>query len=349
MNRKQQKTGGLRARFRNLYILLRRENLLRLFLILASMILLGAIGMSIFEPNTSFSSAIWWSVVTLTTVGYGDISPTTLGGRLIGMLIMFCGIGVLGIFSATVASVLVERKLKEDRGMHSYDFTDHIILCEWNYRAKEIVHELHADQQGHEVPIVLIAEIDLKPIDNDNLYFIQGDLNEETLNRANLAKARSTIILGDDSLEPRARDAKVVLSTLTVESLNPEVYTIVELVDATNVRHCERAQANEIIVGSEFSSKLISRATMEHGISKVVSELLSSRFGNNLFKVPVPGPMAGQSFMDVFTEMKKVHNSTVLAVLKGGEGEVVSNPPADHRVAADDYLIVVSARRPQAS
>ena len=122
-----------------------------------------------------------------------------------------------------------------------------------------------------------------------------------------------------------------------------------ELVDATNVRHCERAQANEIIVGSEFASKLISRATMEHGISKVVSELLSSRFGNNLFKVPVPGPMAGQSFMDVFTEMKKVHNSTVLAVLKGGEGEVVSNPPADHRVASDDYLIVVSARRPQAS
>ena len=63
----------------------------------------------------------------MTTVGYGDISPTTLGGRLIGMLIMFCGIGVLGIFSATVASVLVERKLKEDRGMHSYDFSDHII------------------------------------------------------------------------------------------------------------------------------------------------------------------------------------------------------------------------------
>ncbi len=349
MNPKEQEAGKLRARFRSLFVFLRRENLLRLFLILASLILLGAIGMSVFEPETSFSSAIWWSVVTLTTVGYGDISPTTLGGRLIGILIMFCGIGVLGIFSATVASVLVERKLKEDRGMHSYDFTDHIILCEWNYRAKEILHELHADHQGHEVPIVLIAEIDLKPIDNDNLYFIKGDLNEETLNRANLAQARTTIILGDDSLEPRARDAKVVLSTLTVESLNPDVYTIVELVDATNVRHCERAQANEIIVGSEFSSKLISRATMDHGISKVVSELLSSRFGNNLFKVPLPELMGGKTFMDVFTQMKENHDCTVLAVQNGGEGEVVSNPPSDHRIEDGDHLIVVSARRPQVS
>ena len=346
---RQKKTRGLITQLRSFYTFLRRENLLRLFLILGSMILLGAIGMSLFEPDTSFPSAIWWSVVTLTTVGYGDISPSTLGGRLIGILIMFCGIGVLGIFSATVASVLVERKLKEDRGMQSFDFEDHIILCEWNHRAKEIVQELHADHLGQEVPIVLVAEIDLKPIDNDNLYFIQGTINEETLNRANLEKASSTIILGDDRLEPGARDAKVVLSTLTVESLNPDVYTIVELVDATNIRHCERAQANEIIVGSEFSSKLISRATMDHGISKVVSELLSSRFGNNLFKIPVPASMAGQTFLNVFSRMKQDHDSTVLAVVLKGQDEVVSNPPVDHRVAAEDHLIVIGARRPETS
>ncbi|MDA2927740.1 ion channel [Acidobacteria bacterium AH-259-O06] len=337
----------MKTRLRRCYLFLRRENLHRLFLILGVLILLGAIGLAVFEPNTSLPSAIWWSVVTLTTVGYGDIAPATIGGRLIGILIMFLGIGVLALFSATLASVLVERKLKEERGMCSYDFENHIILCEWNHRAREILHELRADRRIETAPIVLIAEIDIKPIDDNNLFFIQGGVTEENLRRANLQKAETAIILGDDHLDARARDAKVVLSTLTVESINPNIYTIVELVDGANVQHCERANANEIIVITDFSSKLVSRATLDHGLSKVLSELLSSRFGNDLFKIPVPESMAGKTFMEIFAEMKRDHGNIVLAVQKGNEGEVISNPPVDCRLERTDHLIVIAPGRPQ--
>jgi voltage-gated potassium channel len=72
------------------------------------------------------------------------------------------------------------------------------------------------------------------PVDDPHLFFIRGVVCEETLEKANLKKAETIIVLGDDATETTARDAKVVLTTLTVESINPDVYSVVELVDKKN-------------------------------------------------------------------------------------------------------------------
>lgn len=326
-----------------------RENLHRLLLILFVLVLLSSLGITFLEPKITWDNALWYSFVTITTVGYGDLSPVTTGGRIVGIITMIFGIGILGLFTASIASIFITRKMKEDKGMHSFEFENHLIICEWNYRTQDIIHELRLDDRLGTQHIILIAEIESKPIDDDNLYFIRGGITEETLKRANLEKAKTVLILGDDRLDINARDAKAVLSTLTVESINPDVYSIVELVNSSNVQHCERANADEIIVGSEFSSKLISRAALDHGISNVLSELLSSRYGNDLLKIPVPASMQGQSFIDIFTEMKRSNNSIVLAVQKNKGGTVISNPPLDYPVESDDYLIVISGKNPPLS
>jgi len=325
---------------------LQRENLHRLFLALASLVLIGTIGIALFEPEITWKNALWYSFVTITTVGYGDFSPQTTAGRTVGVIIMVFGIGLLGLFTATIASIFVEKKLKEERGMTSFDYDNHIILCEWNDRARDIIHELRMDRRIDSTPIILIADIENKPIDAEQFYFIQGPVTEENLQRANLKSANTVVILGDDGVDANARDAKAVLVTLTVESINPSAYTIVELSSESNVQYCERAHADEIIVGSEFSTKLISRAAIDHGISKVLSELLSSRRGNDLLKVPLPDNLAGKTFIDVFTEMKRSEQSIVLAVQKGGHGPVISNPAVDMVLEATDHLIVIKNREP---
>ena len=88
---------------------LHRENLLRLLGIIGALIVGGAIGLAYFEHDRSIPDALWWATVTLTTVGFGDIFPTSLGGRAIGVVLMFFGIGVLGMFTATIAGVFVEK------------------------------------------------------------------------------------------------------------------------------------------------------------------------------------------------------------------------------------------------
>ena len=252
---------------------LRREHLLRLLGVIAALVLLGAAGLTLFEDR-SFPDALWWAIVTVTTVGFGDIAPASLGGRLIGVVLMFFGIGVLGMFTATIAGVFVEKRLRKERGMGSHDLEGHIILCEWNDRTREILKDLRADPRAAEAPIALIADIETKPVADEQLFFVHGKLTEETLQRAGIEGAATVVMVGDRSLDHGARDAKAVLSVLTVESLNPAVHSIVELASEENVPHCERAGADEIIVGAEFSSRVISTAALDHGISTVLRELL---------------------------------------------------------------------------
>lgn len=76
-------------------------------------VVLGAMGIYVSEEGVNpaihtFGDALWWGMVTVTTVGYGDVSPVTLEGRLIAVVLMLTGIGVIGVFTATVASFFLE-------------------------------------------------------------------------------------------------------------------------------------------------------------------------------------------------------------------------------------------------
>lgn len=332
-------------RLLRLYYVLLREKVIKLIAVIAAIVLVSGYLIARFEPEVSFAGGIWWSIVTLTTVGYGDISPSTAEGRVLAAFIMFFGIGLLGVLSASLASLLISMRIKENKGMVASMAKNHIIICEWNHRARSIVKELRSNPQTRELPIVLIADIEEKPVEDSRLLFIRGVVNEETLEKANLKQAETVIVLGDDTIEATARDAKVVLTTLTVESMNPQVYSVVELVDKVNEQHCRRANANEIIVGSELNSHLIASAASDHGISRIISELLSSRYGNEIHAMAAPVKMVGEPFIDVLVGMKRDHDTTVFGIQKGRGGEFISNPDAGYIIEAEDYLLVISKDR----
>ncbi len=337
----------LKEALESFWLVVRRENIDRIVILLILIVWTSAFLVSLAE-QWSFIDALWWSIVTLTTVGYGDISPVTPVGRFVATVDMFIGIGILATLSATLASILVDQKIMEGLGLSSYNFEDHIILCEWNYRAKTILKELRLDSKTNKTPIVLIADIERKPIDDRNLYFVQGTVTDETLKRANLAKAQTVIILGNDRLPENQRDTQVILATLTVESINRDVYSIVELVHQAYVPTCKRANADEIIVSSELSGMLISQATLNHGVSHVVSDLISADDqGNQIYKIPPLKERVGSPFIEIFIYMKKAYQCIVVAIQKGPEGEVISNPSAGYRLGKDDYLIVIAEERPK--
>jgi voltage-gated potassium channel len=91
-----------------------------LLAVLAIILACSALVLS-FEVNAkgsnihNFGDALWWAVVTVTTVGYGDKFPVTAGGRGVATVLMFVGIGLIGVLTATVASYFVEQTADEDR------------------------------------------------------------------------------------------------------------------------------------------------------------------------------------------------------------------------------------------
>lgn len=230
--------------------------------------------------------------------------------------------------------------------MNPYTFTDHIIFCEWNQRGHSIITELRADHATRNTPIVLIASIEAKPTQDDSLFFIQGHVSDETLTRANVARAKTVVILGDERLDISARDARAVLDTLMVESITPEAYTVVELNDESNVRYCKRANADEIIVVNRLGSLLISYAALNHGMSSVFTELLKIGQGNNLYKLPLPYRMVHRRFIEIFIELKQEQESMLLAIQNGVTGPIICNPHAEYRLRECDYLIMIAPKHP---
>lgn len=93
-----------------LFGILRTNGLQYVVLITAGIILLGAIGIQYFEKHIeTFGDALWWSLVTTTTVGYGDISPKTTGGRILAAFLMIAGIGFLGLLTGTIATYFINQ------------------------------------------------------------------------------------------------------------------------------------------------------------------------------------------------------------------------------------------------
>lgn len=327
--------------------LIRRENLHRVGLVLVLLILLGALTFSLFEKDMGFLDSLWWTLVTITTVGYGDISPVTLGGRIVGTGIMLLGIGLLGVFTATVAEVFIENKILEDKGMRVRKVKQHFVICGWNFRASEIVAEFRADPKSEKLPVVLIAELSEKPLDDPDLHFIRGELDPETLDKANMAEAQTAILLSDDSLDANARDAKTILNTLTIKSLYPLVYTCVELMRSKNVDHAQRAKADEIIVVGELSTNLLVQAALDHGITRMISELVSTRYGSDLYKIRVPESMRGRTFFDIMCELKKSHDCLCVGVEDAKGEKLLANPTSEYSVGPDDQLVIISSSRPE--
>ncbi len=93
--------------------LLRHRGFHYVLLIAGATIGLAAAGIYVVEKGETVNSvgdALWWAVVTVTTVGYGDVSPVTTEGRLIAVVLMFVGIGVISVFTATIVSYFVEQE-----------------------------------------------------------------------------------------------------------------------------------------------------------------------------------------------------------------------------------------------
>lgn len=117
----------------------------------AAVVLFGAAGVLAVEPHLgSFADALWWSVVTATTVGYGDVSPSTAGGRLIAVVLMLVGIGTLGMITGSIATYFVTARKSETADPHVAAIAEQ--LERW--------HELATDERRRAAALLAVLAED---------------------------------------------------------------------------------------------------------------------------------------------------------------------------------------------
>ncbi len=156
-----------------------RSSMLLAWVLIIVVILVGTLSYNYFEQWT-FLESLYATIITLTTVGYGDLSPTTTGGRVFSIFFTLAAIGIAGYAISTVAAFVIEREERRSRRLslkrrmkQINDLENHIILCGGGYIGKRTAREFY----NHDVPFVI-----LEP-DEDKLRWTLLYLHDDYVSR----------------------------------------------------------------------------------------------------------------------------------------------------------------------
>lgn len=325
-----------------------RKNFVRLATFVLAVIVYGTFSEYLLERSAPESGvknlfdSFWFVMQTITTVGYGDTLVVTFFGRLNAVALMVVGIGVLGFFSASFASLLIDYSTSRRSGERRIRMNNHVIICNWNSIAEQLVSEILRERP---LSVALLAPIDKSP--SDNIEFVKGTcLHSCDLERASASKAESVIILAEtitDGELASAVDAKTILGAMNARKLSKQVHIVAELLKQDSVENARAAGADEVVVRGEVSAKLISRAALYPGTIDIVETLLTAKSGEEIFEEPLPQWADGKTWIDL-SKFFMERNATPIA-LRTASGSLRVNPPSETTVGSGNSIVYISSSK----
>jgi len=275
----------------------------------------------------SLNDSIWWAFVTSTTTGYGDFYPVSVAGRISGILLMFFGITLAGVVTGNIASILVEKQLKEERGLKAVKMKNHFIICGWKRDMGKVLKEIISKNKEfipQEIVIINTAnpeEIEMLRSEPalSGISYIHGDyVDEAVLNKANLKHARKILVLADRLVLGSVQevDSRTVMTIITVKAMSKTIYAAAEILDTKFERYLVSANCDEVILTTEYSRSLIANASTGSGISHVISELLDTTTPVELKTVIPPKELIGKKYSELYTHFKKHDNTILIGILE---------------------------------
>ncbi len=346
-----------------------RHEFLRLLLIILVIWFFGSFTLWVFEHtgnSEDFGNVgkCFWNIAVYLFSGLDSGQPHTTHGKIIVTLILIMSLGVVGIFTGTVASIFVERKIGGRKYMPPKNLSNHIIICNWNEKGMSIIKELRAKALKVKRAIVIISdevtEKSLPELDEieefSKVYLVKGDpTNEVILNRARILVAFSCIILSKSAAGEYA-DAQSILIAMTIKQLCEDkkckkIHIVTEGADPRNHEHLEKAGCDEIVSAGEFALRIISQSALTPGLSKVYSNLITvSEETNEIYQLPVPPNYIGKHFEELAKDLLKRRDDANPSILIGvkNKGNIMLNPKnTQFETFSDgDEIILVSFTYP---
>lgn len=345
----------------SLFKALRRSQVVRILVLIIAAWFIGALGIHLAERggNPAFDSfgESLWNVFVLMFSGVED-PPKTFVGRFVTILLLGTGVGLAGLFTGSVASILVSENLLRNRDVSNFEMEDHLVLCNWGPRGLPWIREVHSKIIQDKRPVVIIHDspesIDLPDKQDDpafnDVYIVKGDpTNEVILRRARVPKAHSIVILADDRQGEHA-DGKSILTCIAIRNISKGenlANVAVECRNPNNRHHLLKAGADEIISSDELGLRLLARTALYHGMTRVYQELLTvGRDANEMFLFAAPEELVGRDFVEIasmFLRHRDDKRSCLLIGIQRGE-QMILNPIGTEagEIRQGDMLILLS-------
>lgn len=301
--------------------------------------IIGIIGYMLIE-NLSFFDALYFTVVTVATVGYGDIVPKTLAGRLFTMALIISGVGMAYYTFTLIISALIEGQLKNVWGRRGMNrriaaMQNHIIVCGAGRVGTNAMERLLQEDEAY-----VVIEKNQQMVDGlleQRIPVIAGDATfDEVLLEAGVSRAKGIITA-------LSHDADNVYVTLTAKSINPKINIVARAERPEAAEKLKRAGANTVIFPSVMGGRQMAAAMTK----PVITDLMENVFYNQELHVDIAqitvlpaSPLVGKTLLQ--SMIKDKYDSIIVAIKRSDR--LISNPRAEEMLCAGDIMILLGQR-----
>ncbi len=300
---------------------------------LASIILIGTFGYHIIEGR-NYLDSFYWTIVTITTVGYGDLPIKTSLGKLFAVVLISSGVGVIlytftvigqKIFEGSVWKIFTMKEKAEEVKQKQ----NHLVVCGYGDVGEAITQQLIS----HKKEVVLIdKDEEVLRSEAPELPYIVGDATkEETLKMANLSKAKGLFAAIPD-------DSDNILLVLTAKEINPDIRVVARLERPEGDKHIRRVGAEAVIHPDNEGGTRMAQSYLHPEVTNLYDDLLKGESGKaGTIKVTKKSGLVGKTLKE--SDLKEKHGLLVVAIKK--DSEIILNPDYNQKLEAGDTLIVM--------
>ena len=315
----------------------RTTNLIIVVLLAVFLVALGTAGYMVIEGWTIMDS-VYMTVITLSTIGYGEVNPVSQPGRIFTLILIVMGVGFFLYVIGNVVQFLVEGRIRLILGRHKLDkqishLNNHYIVCGYGRMGRAFCRYLI--QKGLKF-VVIEKNDDRIPVMNaDHVLYIVGEATiEENLLTAGINRASNLIAtLGTD--------ADNVFLVLLAKGLNPEVYVVARASQNASKKPLDTAGADVVVSPFDIGARRMAHAILRPNVIRFLEFAFADESTDiHIEELPVA---ASSKLVNVTLQesgIRQSHNLIILSIINK-DGEMLFNPSASTTIGAGEKLIAV--------
>jgi voltage-gated potassium channel len=289
----------------------------------------------------SFTDAIWFCVVTLSTVGYGDVFPVTGLGRVVtGGFILFT-LTTIGFLLTAFNEAVLEVKRMEESGLIPTRMKGHVIVCGFGPLVRAALAELIAAER--QVALIVERAEDI-PVarqwtgQSETTFITFGEATPAVLReRLNAMDAETAVIASSD-------DTFNMITALNLRQLNDKLRIVVALQREELRSTLINTGVTYVTSPNELCGRLVASAAFEPEVAQFVEDVTSGASAGHDLQQFRATAFAGRTVGDIRRELEELDGPLLLAVAQRDKNEykVLAHPGRALQVSADDFLIVLT-------
>ncbi len=295
-------------------------------------------------PNSNIKTltdAIWYTIVTLTTVGYGDYYPVTIGGKILGLFIILGSLGILGYLIGEVSYRINMFMEKKKQGYFGTNFENHYVIIGWNDFARQVCNQVY--NAGQKVALVTNSKDDLElfnsQYDDKRSFALFTDYkNHTSLSKVNITVSKAVFVNFTE-------DTETLVFVLNLKKDFPNLNIIINCTNPDLKETLENSGVSHVVARNEVASRMVASYLFEPHVAEYTSDLISTSIKDSdhdiqQFLITDTNPYKGLSYLDAFIQIKKELHAIVIGLVI--DGKLVKDPADDQILEVGNYLIIIS-------